>query len=70
MPHTVSHSRLVHQSYVRIPRNDYLKLKKFQRQFGDIVQYIDHLRDIREAREDIKAGHTKPQEVLFKELGL
>ncbi len=57
-------------NYVKIPREEYFKLKKLQKNFETFWNYLRHLRDIEEAREDIKRGRTVLQENLFKQMGL
>ena len=61
---------LTAQNYIRIPKEEYAKLKKLQKHFGFFLNYFEHLQDIKKAREEIKAGKTISQEKLFKELGL
>lgn len=56
------------QSYIRIPREKYLELKQFQKYFQSFWRYFEHLKEIKEAREHIKAGKTISQEKLFKNL--
>ncbi|MBI4117265.1 MAG: hypothetical protein HY451_01075 [Parcubacteria group bacterium] len=63
-------NRLAASNYVKIPREEYFKLKKLQKNFEAFWSYLKHLRDIEEAREDVKKGKTISQEKLFKQAGL
>jgi len=63
-------NRLVASNYVKIPREEYSKLKKLQKNFEAFWNYLKHLRDIEEAREDVKSGKIISQEKLFKQAGL
>ena len=63
-------NRSITSNYVKIPREEYFKLKKIQKNFETFWNYLKHLRDIEEAREDIKKGKTIPQEKLFRQAGL
>lgn len=58
------------KNYVKIRREEYTYLKRLQKNFEAFWNYFIHLRDIEEAREDIKNGRTIPQEKLFRKLGL
>lgn len=64
MPQTIT------EKYIRVPTQEYTRLKQLQKHFEPFWKYITHLQDIKEARQDIKQGRTIPQEKLFKELGL
>ncbi len=57
-------------NYVKIRREEYLWLKKLQKNFETFWNYLRHLRDIEEARQDVKKGRTIPQEKLFKRMRL
>jgi hypothetical protein len=54
---------------VSVPRMEYLRLKKLDEHFKDFWFYIEHLVDIRQARERVKRGKVISQEKLFKKLG-
>lgn len=58
------------QNYIRISKREYLKLKRLQKNFDAFLEYFEHIRDIKEARQDVKAGRVIPQERLFAELGI
>ena len=58
------------KSYIKIRKDEYLKLKQLQTRFAAFFGYIEHLRDIKEARKDISVGRVIPQEKLFQKLGL
>ncbi len=55
---------------VKVPKGEYLRLKKIDRQFGAFLSYAAHLLDIGKAREDAHAGRLISQETLFRRLGL
>lgn len=54
---------------ISIPKTEYLRLKKLEARFQDFWEYLEHLGDIKESREEIKKGKFIPQEKLFKRLG-
>ncbi len=54
---------------VSVPRLEYFRLKKLEERFSDFWIYMEHLMDIREAREHMKKGKVISQEKLFKRLG-
>lgn len=56
------------ESNVKVPRNEYVRLKKLDRQFGAFLSYAAHLVDIEKAREDVRAGRVISQTALFKRL--
>lgn len=56
------------KNYIKIPKEEYSKLKKLQKYFEKFVEYFEHLQDIKKAREDVKLGRTISQKKLFKEL--
>ncbi len=56
------------QSNVKVPRNEYVRLKKLDKQFGAFLSYATHLLDIEKAREDGRAGRLISQTTLFKRL--
>lgn len=64
MPQTIT------KNYIRIHKEEYTKLKQLQKHFEVFWKYFTHLKDIEEARKDIKTGRTISQEELFKKLGL
>ncbi len=55
---------------VKVPKGEYLRLKKIDRQFGEFLSYAAHLLDIGKAREDARADRLISQEALFRRLGL
>lgn len=61
--------RSVTQSYVRVSRDEYQRLKKLETRFAEFFEYVNYLRDIKDAREDMSAGRTLAQEELFQKLG-
>lgn len=58
----------IFKNYIKIPKEEYSRLKKLQKYFEKFVEYFEHLQDIKKSREEIKAGKTVSQEKLFKEL--
>jgi len=58
------------KSYIKIRRDEYLRLKKLQERFELFLNYCVHLKDIAEARQDIKTGNAISQKKLFKKMGL
>lgn len=58
------------RNFVRVRREEYARLKTLQKHFADFWSYFEYLRDIREARKQVKGGETISQEKLFKELGI
>lgn len=54
---------------VYIPKNEYIRLKKIDKRFGDLLAYLENLLEIRESRKQIKNKKVIPQEKLFKQLG-
>jgi len=59
----------VTKNKISVPRTEYLRLKKFEKRFGDLLAYLENIMDIRQAREEIKQKKAVPQEKLFKQLG-
>lgn len=49
---------------------EYERLKKISRDFGRLVKFVEHVRDIKKARIQVKQGQGVAQEKLFKELGI
>jgi hypothetical protein len=54
---------------ISIPKVEYLRLKKLEARFRDFWEYLEHLSDIKDGREDIKKKRIISQEKLFKKLG-
>lgn len=54
---------------VTIPKTEYARLKKIDKKFRDFLAYMEHLLDIREARNEVKQKKVIPQEKLFQKLG-
>lgn len=52
-----------------ILKTEYFRLKKLDQRFNDFFEYMEHLMDIRGAREEIKQKKIISQEKLFKQLG-
>lgn len=63
-------TKTARQSYIRVSKAEYKKLKVLQKRFEALWKYFEHLHDIKEARRDIAAGRTMSQEKLFKGLGI
>lgn len=51
---------------VKVPRNEYVRLKKLDKQFDAFLSYATHLLDIEKGREDARAGRLISQTDLFK----
>lgn len=66
----LSNMKSILTSKVKVPKSEYLRLKKIDRQFGVFLSYAGHLLDIGKAREDVRAGHLISQEALFRRLRL
>lgn len=47
-----------------------MRLKNLQARFEIFWEYIKHLKDIEEARAEIRSGKVKSQNELFRELGI
>jgi len=58
------------KNYIKIRRDEYLRLKKLQERFESFLNYFMHLKDIEEARQDVKTGNVISQKKLFKKMGL
>ncbi len=58
------------KTYVRISREEYKKLKDLQKRFGQFLNYVEHIKEIEQARKDIRDGRIYSQEKLFKDLGI
>ena len=63
-------NKISSKNYIKIRRDEYLRLKKLQERFESFLNYFMHLKDIKEARQDIKMGNIMSQEKLFKKMGL
>lgn len=63
-------NQTITKNYIRISKEEYLKLKQLQKHFEIFWKYLTHLQGIKEAREDIESGRTIPQEELFRKLEL
>jgi len=54
---------------ISVSRTEYLRLKKLEKRFGDLLAYLENIMDVRQAREEIKLKKAISQEKLFKQLG-
>ena len=63
-------ARTTNQGLINISKEEYARLKALERRFGVFWKYIQHLKDIEEARRDIGSRKTILQEELFKSLDL
>lgn len=55
---------------VSISKEEYQKLKRAEKIFGNFLIYSESLNDIREARKQVAQKKVISQEKLFKKLGL
>ncbi len=55
---------------ISISREEYLRLRKLDKQFRGFFSYLENLMDIRESREQVKQKKIISQEKLFRHLGL
>ena len=55
---------------IQVPKIEYTRLKKIDRQFGAFLSYAGRLLDIEKARDDASAGRVISQDALFRRLGL
>lgn len=55
---------------IAVPKTEYLRLKKLEARFRDFWTYMEHLMDIKMARDEVKNKKVIPQEKLFNRLGL
>ena len=55
---------------VTIPKTEYIRLKKLNKRFEEFWAYLEHITEIKEAREEVKKKKVISQEKLFKNLGL
>ena len=53
---------------IKVPKGEYTRLKKIDRQFGAFLSYASHLLDIKKAREEAHTGRLISQEALFRRL--
>ena len=53
-----------------IPSMEYDYLKKIERSFDDIFGYFIHLKEIEQARKEVKQKKYFSQEIAFKKLGI
>jgi len=63
-------SKITEQHYIRVPKMEYVRLKKIQEYFGAFWAYFEHVRGIKSARKDIKTGRVTPQDKVFQDLGI
>lgn len=61
---------IITQKYIRVLREDYIRLKQLQKHFGVFWNYVEHMQDIKEARQEIRTKKTIAQEKLFEDIGL
>ena len=54
---------------ITIKKEEYKRLRKLDKSFGELFDYFVYLHDIGEARQEVKAKKTIIQEKLFKKLG-
>jgi len=55
---------------IAVPKAEYLRLKKLEGRFHDFWAYMEHIIDVRMAREEVRNKQVIPQEKLFNRLGL
>ncbi|MDP1688838.1 MAG: hypothetical protein Q8L47_01765 [bacterium] len=55
---------------VTIKKDEYQRLKKVDKSFGQFLEYFEYAKNIAEAREEARSGKIISQEKLFKKLGL
>lgn len=53
-----------------IKKDEYRRLKKLDVSFSELFEYFADLKEIRDARKQVKSGKTISQEKLFERLGL
>ena len=53
---------------IQVPKSEYLRLKRIDKQFGAFLSYAAHLVDIRKARDEARAGQLISQVALFRRL--
>ena len=54
---------------VTISKNEYARLKKLDKKVSAFLAYMEHLLDVRGARNEVKEGKVVSQEKLFEKLG-
>ena len=55
---------------VRVPKGEYLRLKRVDKRYRVLLTYVRHLEDIRKARRDVRMRRVLLQERLFRTLGI
>lgn len=63
-------AKTIQKNYIQVPKEEYLYLKNLQKKCEDFLDYAEHLKDIHEARNEIKEKKVIKQEALFKKLGI
>lgn len=63
-------NRRATKEMVLVPRREFLRLKRVDRRFRVLLTYVRHLKDIRAARRDVRAGRVISQDRLFRSLGI
>ena len=60
---------MITKDRIYIPKQEYLRLKKVDEKFSAFFAYLDHIMDIRKARNEVIKKRVIRQDVLFKKLG-
>lgn len=60
---------IITKNKISIPKIEYLRLRKLEKQFGDFLSYLENIMNIRQTREEIKQKKVISQKKLFKQLG-
>lgn len=55
---------------VTVPKREYLRLKKLETRFGDLLDYLESAIETKEARTEVARKKVIPQERLFEKLGI
>jgi len=55
-------------SVISVKKEEYQRLKKLEKSFGELFDYFVYLNEITEARKEIKEKKTVSQEKLFAKL--
>jgi hypothetical protein len=55
---------------VTVPKKEYSSLKTLESRFGELLDYIESVLEIKAARKQIAEKKVISQEKLFKKLGL
>ena len=55
---------------ISIKKEEYSRLKKLDKSFGKLFNYLAELYEIKAARKQIKEKKIIPQEKLFERLGI